>query len=125
MAFPSFWSMIRVAPQLARLQAFRSVYSMVKSFIKDDRLRQAFSFHSLLVGGNPFSSSSIYTLIHHLERKWGVYFPVGGTGALVKVIWCNFSKKRAAEFSTMHQWVRSCTENGKTTGVKLENGEVP
>jgi phytoene desaturase len=57
---------------------------MVASFIKDERLRQAFSFHTLLVGGSPFSTSSIYTLIHALEREWGVLFPLGGTGALVR-----------------------------------------
>jgi phytoene desaturase len=82
--FLSFWSMIRVAPQLIRLQAHRSVYSIIKSYIKDPQLRQAFSFHSLLVGGNPFSTSSIYTLIHYLERNWGVWFPRGGTGALIQ-----------------------------------------
>jgi len=80
--FLDFRSMIRVSPQLMRLQAFRTVYSMVSKFIKDPHLREVFSFHSLLVGGNPFSCSSIYTLIHALERKWGVFFPRGGTGAL-------------------------------------------
>lgn len=82
--FLSFRDMLRAAPQLARLQAWRSVYSKVASFIEDEKLRQAFSFHSLLVGGNPFATSSIYTLIHALEREWGVWFPRGGTGALVQ-----------------------------------------
>ncbi|WP_181702704.1 phytoene desaturase [Chthonobacter albigriseus] len=81
--FLSFKDMIRVAPDLAKLQAWRSVYSMVSKFIKDEQLRQVFSFHSLLVGGNPFSTSSIYTLIHALERQGGVWFPRGGTGALI------------------------------------------
>jgi phytoene desaturase len=81
--FLDFWSMIRVAPQLVRLKAYRSVYDVVSSFVKDPHLRQVFSFHSLLVGGNPFSSSSIYTLIHQLERRWGVFFARGGTGAMV------------------------------------------
>ncbi|MGP8289430.1 phytoene desaturase [Vreelandella zhanjiangensis] len=82
--FLSFRDMVKAGPQLARLQAWRSVYSMVAKFIEDDHLRQAFSFHSLLVGGNPFATSSIYTLIHALEREWGVWFPRGGTGALVQ-----------------------------------------
>ncbi|MEK0411430.1 FAD-dependent oxidoreductase, partial [Limosilactobacillus reuteri] len=69
--------------QLAKLQAWRSVYGMVSKFVQNEHLRQAFSFHSLLVGGNPFATSSIYTLIHALERRWGVWFPRGGTGALV------------------------------------------
>lgn len=84
--FLSFRDMLRAGPQLARLQAWRSVYSMVSSFIEDEHLRQAFSFHSLLVGGNPFATSSIYTLIHALEREWGVWFPRGGTGALVQAL---------------------------------------
>ncbi|WP_241613450.1 phytoene desaturase [Rosenbergiella epipactidis] len=82
--FLSFKDMLRAAPQLGRLQAWRSVYSKVASYIQDEHLRQAFSFHSLLVGGNPFATSSIYTLIHALEREWGVWFPRGGTGALVQ-----------------------------------------
>lgn len=82
--FLHFSSMMKAAPQLMKLQAWRSVYSMVAHFIRDPHLREAFSFHSLLVGGNPFSTSSIYALIHALERKWGVFFPRGGTGALVR-----------------------------------------
>ncbi|MEO9101056.1 MAG: phytoene desaturase [Burkholderiaceae bacterium] len=82
--FLSFRSMVQAGPALAKLQAWRSVYSMVSRFIEHEQLRQAFSFHSLLVGGNPFATSSIYTLIHALERRWGVWFPRGGTGALVR-----------------------------------------
>ncbi|BDA82858.1 phytoene desaturase [Aureimonas sp. SA4125] len=81
--FLNFKDMVRAGPQLARLQAWRSVYGKVAGFIEDEQLRQAFSFHSLLVGGNPFATSSIYALIHALERQWGVWFPRGGTGALV------------------------------------------
>ena len=84
--FLSFRDMVAAGPQLARLQAWRSVYAKVSAFIEDDKLRQAFSFHSLLVGGNPFATSSIYTLIHALEREWGVWFPRGGTGALVNAL---------------------------------------
>ncbi len=81
--FLNFWSMMKAAPQLVRLESHRSVYSKVSQFIKDENLRQAFSFHSLLVGGNPFDTSSIYALIHALERKGGVWFAKGGTGALI------------------------------------------
>ncbi len=81
--FLRFWDMVKAAPHLARLRADRSVYATVARFIKDEHLRQAFSFHPLLVGGNPYETSAVYTLIHHIEREWGVYFPRGGTGALV------------------------------------------
>jgi len=82
--FLSVRDMLQAGPQLMRLQAWRSVYGMVSRFIGNEKLRQAFSFHALLVGGNPFATSSIYTLIHALERQWGVWFPKGGTGALVQ-----------------------------------------
>ncbi|NCY02332.1 MAG: phytoene desaturase [Planctomycetia bacterium] len=82
--FLSFTDMLRAAPHLARLRADRSVYAQVSRFVQDEHLRQAFSFHPLLVGGNPLDTSSIYTLIHWIERKWGVFFPAGGTGALVR-----------------------------------------
>ncbi|MGZ3417039.1 MAG: phytoene desaturase [Polyangiales bacterium] len=82
--FLRFTDMLRCAPDLMRLRADRSVYSTVARFVKDEKVRQALSFHSLLVGGNPFETSAIYTLIHYLERKWGVFFPRGGTGALVQ-----------------------------------------
>lgn len=78
--------MLKVAPQLARLGAHRTVYDTVARFVKNPKVREALSFHALLVGGNPFETSSIYTLIPHLERKWGVYFPRGGTGALVDAL---------------------------------------
>jgi phytoene desaturase len=81
--FPRFSNMLRVAPKLAALRADRSVYATVAKYVKDEHIREALSFHSLLVGGNPYETSSIYTLIHYLERKWGVFFPKGGTGALV------------------------------------------
>lgn len=90
--FLHLWNMVRVAPQLMRLEAYRTVHDIVARHIKDEHLRQAFSFHSLLVGGNPFATSSIYTLIHALERKWGVSFPRGGTGALVRALVALFER---------------------------------
>ncbi|MGQ0766605.1 MAG: phytoene desaturase family protein [Gemmatimonadota bacterium] len=79
-------SMLRAAPDLLRLRAWRSVATMAASHFRDERLRQVFSFHPLLVGGNPFDTTSIYALIHHLEKRWGVWFVMGGTGALVAAL---------------------------------------
>ncbi|MGE0614382.1 MAG: phytoene desaturase [Bacteriovoracia bacterium] len=121
--FLNWWSMIRVAPQLMRLQSPRSVFSMVAKFIKDPHLRTAFSFHTLLVGGNPFTTSSIYTLIHFLERNWGVHFPIGGTSALVNALVKLFQDiggtvKFNAEIDEI------TTANGAVTGVKLKDGTI-
>ena len=82
-AFLDFASMLKAAPQLARYQAWRSVYSIVASFVRNEKLRQALSFHTLLVGGNPTTTSAIYALIHKLEKDGGVWFAKGGTNALV------------------------------------------
>jgi phytoene desaturase len=82
--FLKLTDMAKVLPDLVRLRADKSVVSYVNGFIKDERLRQVFSFHPLLVGGNPTDTTSIYTLIHTLEQRWGVWFAMGGTGALVR-----------------------------------------
>ncbi len=82
--FNTAWDMARLAPSLARLQGHRSVHGVVKRYVKDERLRVALSFHPLLIGGNPFSATSIYALIAHLERHWGVHYAIGGTGRLVE-----------------------------------------
>lgn len=84
--FLKFMDMVRCAPDLVKLGAHRSVYAKVAQYVKDEHVRQALSFHSLLVGGNPFDTSAIYTLIHYLEGKFGVFFPRGGTGALVRAL---------------------------------------
>ncbi|MBN8808767.1 MAG: phytoene desaturase [Sphingomonas sp.] len=82
-AFLDFGQMVKAAPALMRYQAWRSVYSMVSHFVRNEKLRQALSFHTLLVGGNPFTTSAIYALIHKLERDGGVWFARGGTNRLV------------------------------------------
>ena len=121
--FLSFRDMIQAGPQLARLQAWRSVYGMVSRFIQDEHLRQAFSFHSLLVGGNPFATSSIYTLIHALERRWGVWFPRGGTGALVKAL-VRLFEDIGGHIELNAPVARIETAGERATGVRLEDGRL-
>jgi phytoene desaturase len=120
--FLNWSSMIKVSPQLLKLQAYRSVYSMVSKFIKDPELRQAFSFHSLLVGGNPFETSSIYTLIHYLERQWGVYFPKGGTGALVRGLGKLFTDL-GGEIRTECEIDRIVVRQSKVEGVSTKGAD--
>jgi len=91
-AFPDFASMIKAAPALAQYQAWRSVYSMVSSFVKNEKLREALSFHTLLVGGNPMTTSAIYALIHKLEKDGGVWFARGGTNRLVAAMVAQFER---------------------------------
>jgi len=91
-AFLDFASMLRAAPALARYQAWRSVYATVSSFVRNEKLRQALSFHTLLVGGNPMTTSAIYALIHKLEKDGGVWFAKGGTHALVRGMVAHFER---------------------------------
>ncbi len=119
--FLSWWSMIRVAPQLMKLAAWRSVYATVSRFIKDKQLREAFSFHSLLVGGNPFRTSAIYTLIHYLEREGGVHFPMGGTGALVQGL-VRLFEDLGGKIHLSTPVTRVVTEGGRAVAVETAAG---
>ncbi len=119
--FLNFSDMIRSAPELMRLQSYRSVYSMVSKFIKDDHLRQAFSFNSLLVGGSPFKTSSIYLLIHALEKRWGVSFPRGGTHALVRGL-VRLFEDLGGEIRLSAPVAEILTEGDRVTGLVTEQG---
>jgi len=120
-AFLDFRSMLEAAPSLIRYQAFRSVYGMVSSFIKDPQLREAFSFHTLLVGGNPFKTSSVYALIHALEKKWGVWFPRGGTHALIRGLLQLF-EDLGGQFILGQKVTRIEAGAGHVIGVQLADG---
>lgn len=84
--FHAVSTMLRQIPTLGRLRADRSVWQLVSKYLTHPQLRQAFSIQPLLVGGSPFDTTSIYGLIHYLERQSGVYFCIGGTGALVAAL---------------------------------------
>lgn len=120
--FLSWWSMVAVTPQLLRLKAYRSVYSIVSKYIRDPHLRQLFSFHSLLVGGNPFTTTSIYTLIHCLERKWGVSFPQGGTGALVQGL-ARLFRELGGEIRLGSEVAAIVTRGNAVAGVTTKEGQ--
>ena len=76
--------MLKQLPSLLSLKSYKSVYSLVSSYIKDEKLRRMLSMHPLLVGGNPFTTTSIYGLILYLEKKWGIHYSMGGTGQIIK-----------------------------------------
>jgi phytoene desaturase len=120
--FSKWTDMARIVPQMMKLQSYRTVYGLVAKYVKDERIRQVLSFHPLLVGGNPFSTSSIYTLIAFLERKWGVHFPIGGTGALVRgLVALIEGQGGSVRLSTEVRQI--LVERGRARGVLLANGE--
>ncbi len=121
-SFHSFGEMVRVAPDLIRLRADQSVYKRVSSFISDERLRQVFSFEPLLIGGNPLRASSIYSMIHFLEKKWGVHFALGGTGALVEGLVRMF--RDIGGMVRLNARVEEITvEQGRASGARITGGE--
>jgi phytoene desaturase len=120
--FGSFADMVRIAPDLIRLRGYRSVYALVSHFIKHPRLREVMSFHPLLIGGNPFTTTSIYCLIAHLERRWGVHFAMGGTGALVDGL-VRLVNGQGGTVRCGEEVRQIEVKNGTATGVRLVSGE--
>lgn len=122
--FSTVWDMVRVAPDLVRLQSHESVYKLISRYLKNEQLRQVFSFHPLLIGGNPFDSSSIYSMIHYLERKWGVHFAMGGTGAIVDGLLRMFAEMGG----TLHLNARAeeiiVGREEQVTGVRTDDGST-
>ena len=120
-AFDSWTDMARLVPQLLKLGSLRSVHALVGKYVKDERLRTVLSFHPLLVGGNPFAASSIYSLICFLERRWGVHFAMGGTGALVRGL-ADLIAFQGGQLRCNAEVAEITVENGAASGVRLADG---
>ena len=120
--FTKTFFMMKQIPSLLKLKSYKSVYSLVSSYVKNEKLRRILSMHPLLVGGNPFTTTSIYGLILYLEKKWGIHYSMGGTGNIIKGLETlmneeNIKIKKGLE-------VNKIISNGKTIkGVRLANGD--
>ncbi len=119
--FLKWTDMLRVAPDLIRLQSYKTVYGYASQFIQDPFLRQCFSFHPLLVGGNPFDTTSIYALIHYLERQWGIHYALGGTGALVNALG-RLIEELGGRFHLNANVAEIVTDGRRATGIRLADG---
>lgn len=122
--FTGLSSMVRVLPALVKLGGFRSLWGHTGRYFSDDRVRQAFSLQTLLVGGNPLSTTAIYGLIHAMERRGGIWFAKGGTGALVSAL-IDLGRRHGIQFTfgARVSEVRSSPE-GRVTGVGIEQHGV-
>ena len=112
--------MIKQIPALLNLKSYKSVFSLVSSFIKNEKLRRILSMHPLLVGGNPFTTTSIYGLILYLEKKWGIHYSMGGTGQIIN----GFEKLMKEENINIlknQEVVNIISKDGRIVGVKLDN----
>ena len=121
-AFDSWTDMARILPDLIKLKGYRTVYGLVSRYIKDERLRIVLSFHPLLIGGNPFSATSVYCLIAFLERHWGVHFAMGGTGELVKGL-VRLIEGHGGRMRLNAGVSSIIVRNGMARGVRLATGE--
>ena len=112
--------MMKQLPALINLKSYKSVYSLVSSYIKNEKLRRMLSMHPLLVGGNPFTTTSIYGLILFLEKKWGIHYSMGGTGNIIKgleklMLEENIKILKGSEVTKIN------LEDGKIKSIKLKN----
>jgi len=114
--FISFFKMIGVIPNLLILQSYFTVSQLVNKYLKNNYLRKAFSIHPLLVGGDPHTTTSIYALIHYLERKWGVFFCMGGTGKIVSEL-KNLMIESGIEIKTKTEVKELIIENDKISKI--------
>ncbi|NNJ11726.1 phytoene desaturase [Chloroflexales bacterium ZM16-3] len=121
--FLKFTDMLRVAPDLIKLKSYISTYSYVSQFLKDDFIRRCFSFHPLFIGGSPFDASSIYAMVHYLEREWGVHYAVGGMGSIIAAMVRLFEDIGG----TMHLNApvsEIVVEGRRVAGVRMANGDL-
>jgi phytoene desaturase len=121
--FHRFKTMLKQIPRLLGLRSYETVWQLVSRYLSNPKLRQAFSIQPLLVGGNPFDTTSIYGLIHYLERAYGVHFAMGGTGAITQALG-ELMARQGIDIQ-LGQTVQSLTiEDGAVKGVVMGDGRA-
>lgn len=119
--FHKLTSMLAIVPDVIRMGLYRDMYGYTSRFVKDDFLRQVFSFHPLLVGGSPFDTPSIYALIVQFEKHWGVHYAIGGTGAIVNAFG-RLLEELGADIHLSSEVTEIIIQNGRASGVRLADG---
>ncbi len=115
--------MMQQLPALLKLKSYKSVYSLVSTFIKNEKLRRMLSMHPLLVGGNPFTTTSIYGLILYLEKKWGIHYSMGGTGNIIKGLE-KLMQEEGIDILKNSEVTEIVSKSNKITGVKLNDKDI-
>tara|TARA_B100001029_G_scaffold174275_1_gene174183 strand:+ start:52 stop:1518 length:1467 start_codon:yes stop_codon:yes gene_type:complete len=121
--FNDFTFMLKQIPALLNLKSYKSVYGLVSNYVSNEKLRRVFSMHPLLVGGNPFTTTSIYTLILFLEKKWGIHYSMGGTGSVVKALE-KLLNEEGVEIKKGSEVTEILTNNKNVKGVKINNSMI-
>ena len=115
-------TMVKQLPALLKLKSYKSVYSLVSSYVKNEKLRRMLSMHPLLVGGNPFTTTSIYGLILYLEKKWGIHYSMGGTGAIITGLE-KLMLEENIEILKKSEATKFFTENGIIKSLEINNSD--
>tara|TARA_B100001029_G_scaffold84292_1_gene69205 strand:+ start:1324 stop:2790 length:1467 start_codon:yes stop_codon:yes gene_type:complete len=121
--FNKFTFMLQQIPALLNLKSYKSVYSLISNYISNENLRRVFSMHPLLVGGNPFTTTSIYALILFLEKKWGIHYSMGGTGSVVKALE-KLMNEEGVKIKKNSEVTEIITSNKNVKGVKINNSSI-
>jgi len=115
--------MLKQIPSLLNLKSYQSVYGLVSNYVSNEKLRRVFSMHPLLVGGNPFTTTSIYTLILFLEKKWGIHYSMGGTGSVVKALE-KLMKEEGVKIIKDAEVTEIISDNKDVKAVKINKSDV-
>jgi phytoene desaturase len=122
-AFDGIGDLLAAVPSLTRMRGWRSIYRMVAGHLRNPKLRIVMSFHPLLIGGNPFSVTCVYSLINTLERRFGVHWAMGGTGALIRGM-VKLLAERGVAVRCNAEVRRITVDNGRATGIELADGSL-
>ncbi len=122
-SFNNLIFMMKQIPALLSLKSYQSVYKLVSKYIENEKLRRVFSMHPLLVGGNPFTTTSIYTLILFLEKKWGIHYSMGGTGEVVKALEKLMNEEKINIIKNAEVTEIRSNDN-EVKGVKINNSKI-
>ncbi len=117
------WDTLKVIPKFALMRADRSVYDNAAKYVKDERFRMALSFHPLFVGGNPFGVTSMWGLVCHLEKTYGVHYAIGGAAAIASAM-ANVIKEQGGEILLETEVAEILVTNNSASGVKLTNENI-
>ena len=115
--------MLKQLPSLLNLKIYKSVYGLVSNYISNEKLRRVFSMHPLLVGGNPFTTTSIYALILFLEKKWGIHYSMGGTGSVVKALE-KLMEEEGIKITKDAEVTEIILDNKNVKAIKVNNSKI-
>ena len=112
----------KVIPEFAVLRADRSILGMASARVRDPRLRMALSFHPLFIGGDPRHVTSMYALVSHLEKEFGVHYAIGGVAAIADAM-RNVIEAQGGTIRFNRTVDKILFQGDRATGVHLKDGE--